>query len=224
MNTQLVKRLVLKDWYFFRWAIAGYIFVGMISLILVGLGGKGSFYAGSILLISVLIGLGIHLAMETVVNERKKKNLVFVMSLPISIREYTVAKILANLLIFLIPWIVLVFSTDMILFGLESLPSGMLPFATLMLTQILVGYCFVLCIALVLESEGWTIVAVVVTNLFFHFFLYYVSHIPSVKEHLAGPDVVWSREMIGILVGQFMLVILLFGLTFYFQARKKDFL
>ena len=42
--------------------------------------------------------------MATVVEERTDQTLPFVMSLPISAAEYTTAKILANLLIFLIPW------------------------------------------------------------------------------------------------------------------------
>ena len=41
--------------------------------------------------------------MVTVVEERNEQTLPFVMSLPISPMEYTTAKILANLLIFLVP-------------------------------------------------------------------------------------------------------------------------
>ena len=63
-----------------------------VALLLVSNGGEGSFYAGCILLFTVLISLGIHLAMLTVVEERTQQTLPFVMSLPISPRDYTVAK------------------------------------------------------------------------------------------------------------------------------------
>ena len=100
MNTSRVKRLILKDWYFNRGAIAAYVVVGLLSLLAIGLGGEGGFYGGSILLITVLISIGIHLVMITVIHERTEQTLPFVMTLPVSAKEYTTAKILANMLIF----------------------------------------------------------------------------------------------------------------------------
>ena len=83
MNNFMVKQLILKDWYFNRGVILFYLVAGVGALALVGFAvNSGMFYMGSILLITALIGLGIHLTMATVVNERKEKTLPFIMSLP----------------------------------------------------------------------------------------------------------------------------------------------
>ena len=94
MNTPMIKHLILKDWHFNRVTISVCIVVGAIALLIIGTGGKSAFYVGSVLFITVLIGLGITLTIMTVIHERTEQTLPFVMSLPISVMEYTTAKIL----------------------------------------------------------------------------------------------------------------------------------
>ena len=224
MNTMMVERLVWKDWHFNRGLITFYIAIGAVALVLVGIATKVAFFSGSILFVTVLIGLGIHLAMATVVNERKLKNLPFVMSLPISILEYTTAKVVANLLIFLVPWIALMVGSVAVISSRAALPNGMIPFAVVVIGELLAAYCLILGVALVSESEGWTIAAVVVCNLFFNFFLYWVSHLPAMEASMQDPTVVWGSTVIRLLLAELAVVVLVLGLTFFFQARKKDFL
>jgi hypothetical protein len=224
MNYSMVKRLILKDWHFQRWAILGYLVAGALSLVLVAMGSEWSFYAGSILLITILITVGIHLPMATIINERKELTLAFVMSLPISHREYTTAKIAANLLIVLLPWAAITFGCLALLAVRSSLPAGMIPFAVLALTEILVGSCLLLAVALVSESLEWTVGAIMFTNLLFQGFLYYVSHIPSIAAAMKSRTVTWSSTAIGLLLAEAAAIALLLGLTFFLQARKKDFI
>jgi ABC-2 type transport system permease protein len=157
MSDSMVMRLVLKDWHFQRSAIAGYLAAGGVALFLTGIGSEGSFYAGTVLLITILITLGIHLAMATVVTERTEQTLPFIMSLPISPREYTTAKILANVVIFMIPWLTLVIGTIAVIAGRSAVPDGLIPFSTVILTEIFAAYMIVLSVAIVSESTAWTI-------------------------------------------------------------------
>jgi ABC-type transport system involved in multi-copper enzyme maturation permease subunit len=223
-NTAMVRRLILKDWYFHRWAILAYIVTGAIALGLVAKGGEGAFYLGSVLLITVLIAVGIHLPMATVVEERKEQTLAFVMSLPISSQEYTTAKVLGNLLIFLVPWLTLMAGTVFVIAGRQALPNGLIPFAAILLVEILASTCLILGVALVSESQGWTIGAIVFGNLLFQGFLYYVSHIPSVAAAMQSPTAVWNSAEITLLVVEVAAIALILGLTFYLQSRKTDFL
>ncbi len=224
MNTTIIKSLILKDWYFLRVPIIGYLAGGAVALILIANGGQGAFFAGSVLLITVLISVGIHLAMETVVNERKEQRLPFIMSLPISYMEYTTAKILANLLIFLIPWTAILIAA-VALFTIGNV-GGFIPFTVLLVTEIFASYILLLAVALVSESQSWTIGAMVFGNLFLQAFLYWLSHIRSIgldytaKIHAA----VWSPAALTILAVEIALILLMLGLTFFFQARKTDFL
>jgi ABC-2 type transport system permease protein len=220
----MVKRLILKDWYFLRWAILGYLAAGALALFLICLGGEASFYVGSILIFTVLIAVGIHLPMATIIGERKEQTLTFVMSLPISPREFTLAKVMANLLIILVPWIAITFGSLAVLASRAKLPAGLIPFAAVALTELLVSACLLLAVALVSESQGWTVGAMVFGNLFFQGFLYWLSHVPGIAATMAGRTAVWSSAAVILLLAEAAAVALLLGLTFFFQSRKTDFI
>jgi ABC-2 type transport system permease protein len=222
VNNLMVKRLILKDWYFLRVPIIGYLAAGAVAVLLMANGGEGAFFAGSILLITILISVGIHVAMATVVNERKEQTLPFVMTLPISYMEYTTAKILANLLIFLLPWTALLIAT-LALFTMAN-AGGIIPFTLLLVTEIFASYCLLLSVALVSESQNWAIGAMVFGNLFLQAFMYWVSHIPSIARTMKGHVAVWSPAVVTILAVEIAIILLLLGATFFFQARKTDFI
>jgi ABC-type transport system involved in multi-copper enzyme maturation permease subunit len=224
MSDSMVMRLVLKDWHFQRWAIAGYLAAGGVALFLTGIGSEGSFYAGTVLLITILITLGIHLAMATVVAERTEQTLPFIMSLPISPREYTTAKILANVLIFMIPWLTLVIGTIVVIGARNAVPDGLIPLATVVLTEIFAAYVIVLSVAIVSESVAWTVGAMVTTNLFFQFFIYSVARIPQIAREIKGDHAQWSASVLTLLGTELALIVALIAITFVLQNRKKDFL
>ena len=223
MSYSLVGRLVLKDWYFQRWALAAYLASGALALVLLALGTQASFYAGTILLLTVMITLGVHLVIATVVGERTEHTLAFVMSLPISPAEYTLAKIAANLSIFLIPWTALSLGTFAVLasHGMEG--ARLMPMATLILMEMVAAYCLLLAVAVITESMGWTIAVMMVENLFLQGFLDAVSHHPGIAAGMKGTRAVWDGPVVAILSGEIVLSIAFLGLAFLFQARKRDF-
>jgi ABC-2 type transport system permease protein len=224
MSDSMVMRLVLKDWHFQRWSIAGYLAAGGVALFLTGIGTEGSFYAGTVLLITILITVGIHLAMATVVTERTEQTLPFIMSLPISARDYTTAKILANVLIFMVPWLTLVIGTIAVIGGRSAVPDGLIPFSTVVLTEIFAAYSIVLSVAIVSESTAWTVGAMVATNLFFQFFIYSVARIPQIAREMKGDRAQWSAPVLALLGSEITLIVVLIAITFALQNRKKDFL
>jgi ABC-2 type transport system permease protein len=221
MNSFMIKRLILKDWYLYRSPIIGYFVVGLIAIGIVAWGGGMAFNIGSILLITVIIALGMHLAIGTTVAEHSEHTLPFVMSLPISITDYTAAKLLGNLLIYLVPWTLLLASACLLLkFGNAS---GVIPFAVLTLIELFASYSLTLAIALVSESMTWTIVVTVICNLFLQGYLYFVSHIPTIAESIKGPTAVWSHAVVTLLVAQLAIIVAGFSLAFFMQSRKTDF-
>ncbi|HEX6096211.1 MAG TPA: ABC transporter permease [Thermoanaerobaculia bacterium] len=224
MNAHMIKHLVLKDWYFQRRPIAAYTAGGLLGLGVVALGTGWSFYAGTVLLITFMITIGIHLAIVTVVQERTEHTLPFLMTLPISPKEYTAAKVLANLSIFLVPWGLLTGGAALLLSSEGARSGALLPFATVALTYILASYVLVLAVAIVTESQGWTLCAMGVTNLFLQFFLYWVSHMPSIERGMKGRGAVWDPTVLALLGAELAAIAVLLGLAFVFQARKRDFL
>jgi len=224
MNYSMVKRLILKDWYLQRIAIAASVLGGIGALGIVCLGGQAAFMAGLVLLITALIAVGAHLAIATTVNERKEQTLSFVMSLPISHAEYTLSKLLGTLAIFMVPYLVLVFGS-LALFAIpHGVPHGLLPFTTIMAVEILLNTCLMIAVALVTESQGWTVAAIIVGNISINIVGYFVAHLSGIARGMQGGSVNWSTTASVTLLVEFGLIALMLGSTFYFQSRKRDFL
>jgi ABC-2 type transport system permease protein len=224
MNTLMVKRLIYKDWYLQRWPIASCVGGGLLSVALLGSGQESLTYMGFVLILSVLIIIGVHLAMATVLMERKEQTLAFVMSLPVSAREYTAAKMLGNLSMFVIPWLTLVVANIVVILSRESLPDGAIPVTIIILGEIFVSTCVVLGVALVSESQGWTIGALIAGNLFCNFFIFALFRIPDVAAATKGPAIIWTGPVMWLLLGEAAALILVVATTFLLQNRKTDFI
>jgi ABC-type Na+ efflux pump permease subunit len=224
MNYSMIKILMFKDWYLQRWSVAASLLGGVVALGIVCTGGNAAFFMGLLLLITCLIAVGAQLAVATMVNERKEQTLAFVMSLPISYREYTVAKLLGTLLVFMVPWLVLVLGSLALFAVPHGVPHGLLPFAIIMSTEILVSTCLVVCTALVTESQGWTVAAIMVGNIAINVIGYFVAHVAGIAKGMGGSTVSWSSAASTVLLSEFALIALFLILTFFFQSRKIDFL
>ena len=224
MNTAMILRLVRKDWMFQRTPILAAFAAGALALIALATGGEGSFYAGAVLLITVVISLGIYLVIVTVQQERTDKTLLFIMSLPVSVQEYTAAKLVANMLMFLVPWTALGVGVVVVTLTRSGVPDGLLPFYILTLLELLAGYVLVLAVALVSESMGWTFGAIMFCNLFLQGFLYVVSHDADIAASMALNNIVWHRQSVLLLIAELALIVIIVVVAWRLQARKTDFL
>ncbi|NJK46356.1 MAG: hypothetical protein HC933_20815 [Pleurocapsa sp. SU_196_0] len=222
MNQALITRIILKDWHFQRGTILGFLGMGAIALVLLSIPGQWWFAAGSILLITVLITFGALLVTSTIINERTTRTLPFLMSLPIDMRGYTTAKILGNLLIFCIPWSMLLMASFVVITTRDALPDGLVPYAIVILTEIFVGYCLLLSVALITESQGWMSLTIVIGNLAFNAFLFFVSNLPGVRNVMYGSSIVWNSTFTTLLLGEVIVAALFLGVTFLVQFRKTD--
>jgi hypothetical protein len=224
MNYAMVKRLILKDWYLNRRSIFMAILGGAATMAVILIAGKAGFILGVIALVTILIFIGAHLAMATTIVERKEHTLAFAMSLPISFRELTVSKILGTLFIFFVPWIVLVVAALTLIMVVPTIPHGLLPFTAIMATEILVSTCLVISVAIMSESQGWTVTAILIGNLALNGFGYYVAHIPSIGGVMGSATLSWSPTATILLLAEFTVIALLLGGTFVVQSMKKDFI
>jgi ABC-type transport system involved in multi-copper enzyme maturation permease subunit len=179
---------------------------------------------GLVAFVTVLIAVGAQLAVATIVQERKDQTLCFVMSLPISYREYTASKILGNLLIFLVPWLALVLGSFALIALSPELPRGLVPFVAIMSMEILVSTCLVAAVALITESQGWTIAAIMTGNLALNGFGYYVAHLDSIAKGMGRGRIGWTPAASGLLAAEIVTILLLLSITFFYQSRKTDFL
>jgi ABC-type transport system involved in multi-copper enzyme maturation permease subunit len=223
MNYAMVQRLVLKDWYFQRRSILLSLAGGIAALAIVAFGGKAGFTIGLILLVTVMIAIGAMMVMNTMVGERENQTLAFVMSLPISYLEYSVAKLLVNLLIFVPFWLILV-GGSLALIVAAPVIHGLFAFTVIMAVEILVGICMMLAVALVTESKGWAIAAMMVGNVGLNVIGYIVAHIPGIANGMWGTEIRWSPAASIALAIEFALIAGMLGTAMFIQSRKKSFL
>jgi ABC-type transport system involved in multi-copper enzyme maturation permease subunit len=223
MNYGMIKQLVLKDWYLQRLPIALSILGGAASLAVVAQGGQAGFTLGVILLVTVIVTIGAMLGMNLTVLERKEQTLAFVMSLPLSYREYTAAKLLGVLLIFLVPWITIMVGSLVLL---EFAPSirGLIPFLLIMGVEILANTCMIAAVGVISESQGWTITTLMIGNLALNGIGYAVAHIPSIGDGMFSPVLHWNGTASALLAVELAVIFLILSGTFLLQSRKTDFL
>ena len=79
-------------------------------------------------------------------------------------------------------------------------------------------------VALISESEGWTIGAIVIANILFQLFLFYISNGSPMANTIEGSIAIWSPFTIVLLIALFIVAFIILGLTFVIQARKTDFI
>jgi hypothetical protein len=223
VNYSMVRRLILKDWYLNRWLILGSIPAGLAALAIILIGKFVALLLSIILLCMVIIGVGAQLATVTTVNERKEQTLAFMMSLPLSWREYTAAKILANLIIFLIPWLIISAGALGVLW-LPGATHGLIPFTAIMAVEMLVTTCLIIAAGLITESQAGTTVAILSSSLGINILGFVFAHLRGISAYMWGQQVHWSPTALIVLLAEFAMVPLLLGLTFFIQSRKTDFL
>jgi ABC-2 type transport system permease protein len=223
MNYSMVKSLILKDWYFQRRAILLALGGGAVSLGIVAFGGQPGFTLGLILLVTIMVMLSAMTVMANVIGERENQTLAFTMSLPISYLEYTTSKIVGNLLIFVPFWLTIVAGSVALIVAAPVI-HGFFAFAIIMAVEILVSTCLMIAVALVSESKGWTISAMMVGNVALNVVGYLVAHIPGIRNGMFGNVIQWRPAATISLIVEFALIGLMLGGAFFIQSRKKDFI
>ena len=224
MNTSIIKQLILKDWYFNRLPLLLFSIIAVFSLGLFSINSKGTFYIGMVLIISLVVTVGAILIFSSVVNERKNQTLAFIMSLPISFLDYTKAKIISNLSVFMVFWSLLVTGILLIIYFSNHLPNGLIPISVIIMGELMVTYVLVLAVAFIKESETWTIVVMGITNVGISLFMFLISGLSAIGPYIEGSIALWNSTAISIVIIELLLAISLIGIIFYLQSRKKDYL
>ncbi len=222
LNMPLIKILVAKDWYLHRSIVAMYLVGSLIALSFIG-SSEWGFYMGSTLLISAVIGLGNHQINTSVINERKDSTLPFMMSLPVTPKDYLIAKFLANMSLYLIPWSIICAAT-FIVFWVTPIPDGMLPITIILCVYLLLCYCVSWVVGMMVESEGVVVFTMVFTNVLFGPVVYSVSRFTGIAKNVGGAVPVWTAEFFGIILVELLVVLAALAFAFYMQGRKTTFL
>lgn len=221
---RMIRQLVSKDWQLVRGPVMAYGLLALISLALMFLENQLLFTVGSIVLITVVVIVGAQLVFGTVVNERKQQTLPFVMSLPITYMQYSAAKLIANLGIFLVAWLAIYTVVVAMIASRDGLANGLIPFSTIVLLELFIAFALTLAVAIVSESETWSVVVMSVGNVSVSIFIISMASIPAIGSHIHSPSAVWNSTAITIVAIEVALVLAIVCVSLFLQSRKHDFL
>ena len=224
MNIPVVKRLILKDWYLNRAMIAASLAGGIVTVAAVAIAGgtQLALILGVIVLVTILIGVGA-LLMVAIADERKLQTLPFVMTLPISHKEYTNSKIVGSLLIFLVPWSVLVAAMVLSILFLPGFRHGLIPFVVIMSVEILMSTCLITAVAVTTESHGWTVGVSQVGALSLNLIGWSIVRLPEIGGTMSSPAVHWSATATVLILLEIGIIAVMLAAAFFVQSHKRDF-
>ena len=220
----MVMRLIWKDWYLNRAGILVSLIGGIVTLgaVAAAHGSQIAVILGLIIVVTILIGMGA-LVMTSAVTERKQQTLPFVMSLPISYWEYTTAKIVGSLLIFLVLWTAMLGDMLATILLAPGFAHGLIPFVVIMSVEILMSTCLVTAVAVTTESQGWTVGAAQLGALSLNGIGWWIARVPDIGGRMTGATIRWSSTATTVLAAEVAAIALMIAITFFVQSRKKDF-
>ena len=222
-KTSIIRELILKDLRIMKVPTICYWLAGSGAILLAVLYGDAAGTVAFILFISALVATGVHAAMQTITEERREQNLPFIMSLPITINDWTKAKMAANLLLGGGIWLVLSAASYVIFIG-DVMPNGTIPYMTIILVQVLLAYIIVLTTTIVFHGLAPTITAIIAANLGSQALLWWIASFHGVRATVNGLEAVWNGTYLTVLGLQWAAIGALIGLTFLAQSRKTEFL
>lgn len=222
LNLPVIRLLVAKDWQLFRKQLAIYVLAGIVALCLLGLARPWAFYVGSLMLIIVLVSAACFSISTSLVVERKEQTLAFVMSLPVSPADFTVAKLAGNLLTFAVPFLVLLAGTlGLVLF--TPLPDGLFVYALLIFAWLLFAFSVSWAVAMSVQSEGWATFGMIASMVLINPYIMALSQIPAISDRVRDDAVVWTTPAVAILSTLTVLAVAIIAATTWQHARKAAF-
>jgi hypothetical protein len=224
MTNSLVGTLILKDWRLQRPQIVFSILAGAIALAVVQRGTEVTVVVGGVWFFISLIMVGTMLPMAGIMNERKKQNLAFLMSLPISPMQYTTSKLLSSTGMFMIPWATLVLAAVLLIQFRGIFPHGVIPLVVILALMPFVAFCIMTAAALIGETEGWGIAANVACSSSYGLVWFFMTRVPGLMANNRSPVVVWNSTTLKVVGTELVLIPLLLGITYFVQSHKRDFI
>ena len=219
MSGSVVKRLVYKDVYLHRYMLVLALAFGLVSVIASGTS-RIAFSVGSVLYLTTVIAFGVILVMYGIAQERKDKALLFVLSLPISPKQYLQAKMLSILTIFFVPWFVLT-AGAVVMMLVTIIPDGLVPFFILVSTFLLMNFAVILCLALLTVSELAITSTVILTNMSVSLFFILLANIPAIQMHTGDNVLIWSRQFFIVLASELAVMLIALTLPLYFGRARR---
>lgn len=222
MNGRAIQILFLKDLFLSRKYLFAYFVAGMLSAILACIPDETVAFVGFILMMTVAIGSGIHLIGTLLLGETLDQTRTFVLSLPVSLLDYSISKIAVVLTTFLIPWSAMFAISTICTFILPWSKPGAVVVLPLIYCFLLAGFTLQLVTAVVSESVGWSISVMVACNVLLNIFLMKINAVPEIAAARRSEVLTWPSAALQILGFELLVIAASISLALFLQTRKRD--
>ncbi len=220
MNLQAIRILFLKDLFLCRRQLFGYFAAGMAASAVTCIPDATFSFVGFILVITVAIASGIHLIGTLMLAETTDQTKLFIMSLPVSLLEYSISKLSVVLTTYLIPWTAMFACLTIATFVAGKQGSVIvLPAIFLFLFS---AFTLQLVTAVISESVGFTISVMVGCNVALNVFMMKLFAIPEVSAATKTNVLAWPNIVLQIVAVEILIIALALGIALLFQSRKRD--
>jgi hypothetical protein len=228
-NATIVPQLVKKDFQIWGRMILVFYAVSLLCMTFVALlhgriPDRFLVSWGFSLLVTPAGTLGIVLLIQSNVFEKAKSTQPFIMSLPVTVREFTLAKLLVNVPTFTVLWLLTTGAAFGFAYGFHLLPLGTLPFMTMIFVGVFVAYLCILAVSLLSQSLGITILGIMFAELGTSAYLWALVLWRPISSHFWGSAPVWNTQAVAIVTVQCLLAVVVTIVTVTMQNRKRDFL
>lgn len=222
MNLQAIKILFLKDLFLCRRYLFGYLAGALVSALLTVTPNQTLSYIGFILMMTVAIGSGIHMIAILLLSESTDQTRLFVMSLPVSLLDYSIGKMSVVLATYLLPWSTMFALTVIGTIVLPEAHDGKVVVIPAIFLFLFASFMLQLAVAVVSESVGMTISVMVAGNVLLNLFLMKISALPEVKAVSDSNLIVWPVAIQWTILMEVLFIALALGVSFWFQTRTRD--
>jgi hypothetical protein len=229
MTTSVIPQLVAKDLRLMRPIILGFVavslfFIGLLSLLWAQLPVAVAANLGFIMVIAPAATCGIVVLMKTNVFEKEKSTQPFIMSLPVTVKEFTQAKLWVNLPLFTVLWGAVSAVAFYFAFGRGLLPLGAVPFVSMVFVGGFVAYACILATSLLTQSMPMTVLGIAVFEAATSGYMWAIAFFPPIAQHVWGAQPVWNAEAIVIIAAQVLVAVCALAGTLLMQTTKRDFI
>lgn len=219
--SSIALQLIWKDLYVLRWVVLPCLASGLAAVAIMPLGNVPA-YVGGVSLICILVILNIFLVMHGVAQERKDNVLLFVLSLPVSTRQYVAAKMTSNAIAFVGSWAILTLAAVAVI-DRSTLPNGILPFLLAVLAYLLFYYFVLLAVAIVSGSGVWHGAVITAGNISINFLIPLLLGVPSIAANWSSATAVWTAGIATLIAVEVTAGAAAALLGFHLRSRSADF-
>ena len=219
--SSIALQLIWKDLYVLRWVVLPCLVSGLAAVAIMPLGNVPA-YVGGVSLICILVILNIFLVMHGVAQERKDNVLLFVLSLPVSTRQYVAAKMTSNAIAFVGSWSILTLAVVAVI-DRSALPNGILPFLLAVLSYLLFYYFVLLAVAIVSGSSVWHGAVITAGNISINFLIPLLLGVPSIAANWSSATAVWTGDIATLIAVEVAAGAAAALLGFHLRSRSADF-